>query len=121
MKTRTRVKVGAAVIAALLVLTLSTSTIYAKGGPKTGSIEGEVIGPNGPIGGASVYLFGEGSFDWVAETFTDADGCFEFRRILAGDYTVTALSLEPPCHGNAPVTVVPRETASVVINMDCLP
>jgi hypothetical protein len=118
MKTRTRLLTAA--VAALLVLTLSAGTLYAKGGAKTGNIEGVVLGPNGPVGGATVMLFGGGGFDQAAETYTAADGTFEFTRILPGDYYVSVFSWQPPCHGGAPVTVVARQTAYVTVELDCV-
>jgi len=85
------------------------------GGPKRGTIVGEVVGPSGPVGGATVMLFDGVAIDQVAETITDANGNFEFRRVAEGDYTLTAISLSPPCAGSASVAVVARQTSVVVI------
>jgi hypothetical protein len=85
------------------------------GGGKTGTIVGEVVGASGPIGGATVMLFDGVAIDQVAETFTDADGNFRFNKVAAGTYTVTAVSLDPPCAGSTTVNVAPKQLLVVVV------
>jgi hypothetical protein len=85
------------------------------GGPKKGKIVGEVVGSSGSIAGATVMLFDGVAMDQIAETVTDSGGSFQFNKIPAGTYTVTAISFNPPSTGNTTVTVVPRQTVVVVV------
>ena len=88
------------------------------GPPKKGDIVVEVVGPDGPVGGATVLLFDGVAIDQVDETVTDANGNFQFRRVAEGDYTLTAISWNPPCTGNASVTVQAKKQVVVVIACD---
>ena len=75
-----------------------------------------------PAAGAIVQLFGGvGFIDYVAQTTSDSSGSFRFRRIAAGSYSCVAQRLGSGmvCSGNAPVTVVAGQTASVTVNMSC--
>jgi hypothetical protein len=88
------------------------------GGGQKGSIVGEVIGASGGIGGATVMLFDGVSIDQVAETVTDANGNFSFNKVSAGEYTITAISFNPPCSGSTSVTVAPRKQVVVIVACD---
>ena len=85
------------------------------GGPKKGTIVGEVVGPSGPIAGATVLLFDELSIDQIAETVTDPAGNFQFRRLAAGSYSLTAVSWNPPCSGSTSINLVPGQKIAVLI------
>lgn len=85
------------------------------GGGQKGTIVGEVVGASGPIAGATVMLFDGVSIDQVAETQSGPDGSFSFGKLAAGDYTVTALSWNPPCSGSTSVTVAPKKIVVVVV------
>jgi hypothetical protein len=89
-------------------------------GPQNGTIEGVVVDENGaPVAFATVQLFADipGIIDYLAETTADEDGKFKFKRVAAGDYTVVALFLTPGLVliGNAPVTVVAKQTTQVTV------
>jgi hypothetical protein len=85
------------------------------GGPKTGTIVGEVVGASGPIAGATVMLFDGVAIDQVAETVSDANGNFQFKKVREGTYTVTAISFDPPCSGSSTVTVVAKKQVVVIV------
>ena len=91
-------------------------------GPQTGTIEGVVVDENGaPVGYATVWLFADipGIIDYLAETTTNQDGEFTFKRVAAGDYNVHAHFLTPGLMlmGNAPATVVAKETTQVTVEV----
>jgi hypothetical protein len=107
-------------LAALLVTPLALHAGGPPGGPgggggQKGTIVGEVVGASGPIAGATVMLFDGASIDQVAETHSNADGSFSFGKLAAGDYTVTAISWNPPCSGSTSVTVAPKKIVVVVV------
>lgn len=109
-------------VLSLLALLVPSGALRAAppggGGGNKGTILGEVVGASGPIAGASVLLFDGIAIDQVAETFSDANGVFEFRRVPEGTYTVTAISWSPPCSGSATVNVVAKKISVVVIACD---
>ena len=115
----TRVALGTVVLSVLTLL-WTASGVSAKppgggGGPKNGTLVGEVVGDGGPIAGATVMLFNDVAIDQIAETITGADGTFQFGKVPAGDYSVTAVSFNPPCWGNADVTVAAKKLTLVVV------
>ena len=85
------------------------------GGKKRGTIVGEVLGTSGPIGGATVLLFDAFSIDQIAETVTDPQGNFQLGRLREGSYSMTAISLNPPCSGSTSVNLVAGQKISVII------
>jgi hypothetical protein len=118
-----RVVLGVLLPAALALLAPALYTQAAPGGGGgggTGTIVGEAVSPvYGGIGGATVLLFRAGTIDQVAQTVTDADGYFTFRRVPTGDYTVTVTSLNPNCSGSSSFTVRSRQQIIVVVGMNC--
>ena len=75
-----------------------------------------------PAAGATVQLYGgPGYIDYVAETVSDSNGTFRFRRINVGNYEVRAYRLGGggACTGSAPVTVVNGQTTNVTVAMTC--
>lgn len=72
-----------------------TTTVAPQIGPGAASLTGNVTGPNGPAGGATVQIdrFNGTSFA-SARTTTAADGTWSFRNILGGSYRVRAW--QPP-------------------------
>jgi hypothetical protein len=119
-------RLGAGALAAFMVFALMPSAIEARppggggGGSKKGNILGEAVSPQlGPIGGATVLLFDGIAIDQIAETITDSDGNFQFRRLNAGQYSISVVSFDPPCSGNATVNVVSGQTTVAVVGMNC--
>ncbi|MHC5211696.1 MAG: carboxypeptidase-like regulatory domain-containing protein [Planctomycetota bacterium] len=110
-------------VLSLLTLLLASHGLFASppggppggGGGKTGTIVGEVVGASGPVAGATVMLFDGVAIDQVAETFSDANGNFQFKKVRTGTYTVTAISFNPPCSGSTTVSVAPKKIVAVVV------
>ena len=92
--------------------------------PARGDISGVVLAFGSPAAGATVQLYGgPGYIDYVAETVTDSNGTFRFRRIAVGNYELRAFRFggNGPCTGSAPVTVVNGQTTNVTVSMTCNP
>ena len=89
--------------------------------PGRGDITGLVLADGVAAPGSTVQLFNGSGIDYVAETVTNSSGNFRFRKIAAGDYTVTASRFGggAACSGNAPVTVVSGQTVNVTVSMTC--
>lgn len=133
MQRLTRLAVLALALAAMATFG-STVTVQAAppaggggGGGAKGNLAGVVVTDSGePVPGATVLLFSDqpGAIDQVAEDITDGDGEFLFKKLPAGDYSITVLVLTiggplDGCGGSGSATVVKRETTEVTIVVDC--
>ncbi len=128
MSRPTRTRMLALVLSAAACLIAGPLALDAApgGGNQRGNIDGTTVRTDGSaLGNVTVQLYANsgGNYDWVAETISDADGSFSFRRIQAGSYTLSgALLTVPPtesCSGSAPVSVVARQTANVTLTLTC--
>ncbi len=124
---RTLIKSGFCLVLVALVgvaVSPSMSDAAPGGGNQKGNIEGVVVDQNNdPVAGATVQLFADipGLIDYLAETTTDSDGEFRFRRLAPDDYSVVATLLTPSfaCSGSASVTVVAKQTVNVTVTVTC--
>jgi len=109
----------------VVVVAAAPHLSHAAGPPKKGNLTGVTVDQFGdPVAGATVQLFRDANdIDYFAETTSDDNGEFSFKRLPADDYTVSALRrvINPieACSGSAAATVVARQTTNVTVNMTC--
>ena len=92
------------------------------------TVEGAVSGPEGPIGGAEVYMLGTGelgrlffSFShavWIPRTVSAPDGTFRLEGLPPGE--VTLLAYHPDVGESAPLDLVVAEGEQRTLAMDLL-
>ncbi len=89
--------------------------------PSTGEITGTVLADGVPLGGAKVQLQNDSGGIAAPLATTNSSGQFRFRKVAAGNYSVSAAKFgSPVCHGSAvPVTVTAGQTSNVTVNVTC--
>ncbi|MGH9121239.1 MAG: hypothetical protein ACRDYC_04720 [Acidimicrobiales bacterium] len=86
-------------------------------GPGNASLNGTVVGPSGPVPGATVEIVREvGSAIGTADVTTAADGTWQLTKILGGDFRVRAW-LAPTLAVTTPQVVFLADAGSQSVNL----
>ena len=112
---RLAVRMGLCVAALSLLVSLSTSEVWADvvAGPTSGAVAGVVLDIDGtPVEGAHVRLMTRRSRRVVARGVTNENGRFGFRDVRIGRYVVVAAKRDV-ARGRGRVTVHPDGVSRV--------
>jgi protocatechuate 3,4-dioxygenase beta subunit len=99
----------------------------SEGAPRTASIAGTVVDPEGkPVAGAAVLLTRTRGRDdpWTADfgrpidlATTSADGAFQFEKLSAGGYAVSAMAAAGVTASQGPIEVAAGETQRIDLRL----
>jgi hypothetical protein len=114
-----RLSVVACAFAALWMVVIPGASVAAPPSSK-GTISGTATKDGAGFAGVA-RLRVSGTFGYIAQTTSDANGQFTFKKVNAGDYIVdvTSTATSLVCHGSAPVSVVGGQTAVVNVAVTC--